>query len=137
MSRWVRVGASGVLGLHGLVHLMGTFAYLRLVEVAGLPYKTTVLGGALDLGATGTAAFAVGWGVAALGFAAAAVGLIARRRWWSPLLLWTTLFSLGLTGLDWGVAATGVVVNLAVLLALLVRTTLRSRLSSSPLLREH
>ena len=34
-----------MIALHGLVHLMGTFAYLKLAEVQGLPYKTTMLVG--------------------------------------------------------------------------------------------
>jgi len=40
--------ASIILILHGLVHLMGTAAYLKLAELKGLPYKTTVLGGRWD-----------------------------------------------------------------------------------------
>ena len=45
--------ASIVLIMHGLIHLMGTTAYLKLAEIKELPYKTTVLAGRWDLG--------VGW----------------------------------------------------------------------------
>ena len=37
--------------VHGLIHLMGTALYLRLTELSGLSYKTSLLGGRLDLGA--------------------------------------------------------------------------------------
>ena len=43
-----------VLALHGLIHFMGTAAYLKLADIQGLPYKTTVLAGRWDLGEAGT-----------------------------------------------------------------------------------
>jgi hypothetical protein len=45
MNRTWTVILAIVIALHGLVHLMGTFAYLKLAEVQGLPYKTTMFGG--------------------------------------------------------------------------------------------
>jgi hypothetical protein len=45
--------AAAVLVLHGLIHLMGTAVYMRLADVQGLSYKTTLLGGRLDLGENG------------------------------------------------------------------------------------
>ncbi len=58
--------ATVVLLLHGLIHLMGTAAYLKLAEIQALPYKTTVLGGRWDLGATGTSVYGALWAVAAI-----------------------------------------------------------------------
>ena len=116
--RIVTVIASVILVLHGLVHLMGTAAYLKLAEVQQLPYKTTVLGGRWDLGSSGTAVFGILWAVAAIGFVLTAIALFGNWDWWRSVLIGVTLFSLVLTSLDWGVAYAGVVVNIAILLIL-------------------
>lgn len=39
--------------------------------------------------------------MAAIGFVAAAVALLAGWGWWQPVLVGVTLFSLVLTALDW------------------------------------
>ncbi|MCE7986973.1 MAG: ABC transporter permease [Caldilinea sp. CFX5] len=115
MFKLMVIVATIVLVLHGLIHLMGTASYLKLVEVQGLPYKTTVLGGRWDLGGNGISLFGALWLVPALGFVVAAVGLSLGAPWWQPLLLTVTLFSLVLTALDWNIAFAGVVVNLIIL----------------------
>ena len=116
--RIVTIIASVILVLHGLIHLMGTAAYMKLAEIQQLPYKTTVLGGRWDLGSSGTAVFGMLWAVAAIGFALTAVALFGNWDWWRSILIGVTLFSLVLTSLDWGVAYAGVIVNLAILLIL-------------------
>lgn len=116
--RILTIIAAIVLVLHALVHFMGTAAYMKLAPIQQLPYKTTVLGGRWDLGASGTTLYGALWAVAAIGFIAAAVGLLAGWSWWQPMLLGVTLFSLVLTALDWGVAYAGVIVNIAILAVL-------------------
>ena len=114
MKIFTIIGAS-VLVLHGLIHLMGTAAYLKLAVIEQLPYKTTLLGGRWDLGASGIAVYGALWAIAAIGFIVAAVALLAGWNWWQPLLIVVTLLSLALTALDWGVAYTGVIVNIVIL----------------------
>ena len=116
--RIITVIASVILFLHGLIHLMGAAAYLKLTEIEQLPYKTTVLGGRWDLGSSGTAIFGILWAVAAIGFVLTAIALFGNWDWWRAILIGVTLFSLVLTSLDWGVAFAGVVVNIAILLIL-------------------
>ena len=116
--RIITVIASVILFLHGLIHLMGTAAYLKLTEIDQLPYKTTILSGRLDLGSIGTTIFGILWAVAAIGFVLTAIALFGNWDWWRSLLIGFTLFSLVLTSLDWGVANAGVIVNLAILLIL-------------------
>ncbi len=116
--RIVTIIASVILVLHGLIHLMGTAAYMKLAEIQQLPYKTTVLGGRWDLGSSGTAVFGMLWAVAAIGFVLTAVALFGNWDWWRSILIGVTLFSLVLTSLDWGVAYAGVIVNLVILLML-------------------
>jgi hypothetical protein len=43
--RILTIIASIVLIMYGLIHLMGTTGYVKLAEIKGLPYKTTVLNG--------------------------------------------------------------------------------------------
>ena len=104
-----------VLVLHGLIHLMGTVAYMKLVDIQQLPYKTTVLGGRLDLGSRGTAVYGLLWAVAAIGFIVSTIAMISGWEWWQPVLLGITIFSLILTALDWKVAYAGVIVNIIIL----------------------
>jgi len=118
MSRFLTTAAAIFLILHGLIHLMGTTVYLKLGAVEGLSYKTALLDGRWEVGESGMRVFGVLWGLAALGFVLAAVAWLAGWAWWLPALVVVTLFSLGLTGLDWRQAFAGVVINLVILAAL-------------------
>jgi len=129
MSALTVIG-SIVLLLHGIVHLIGTAAYLKLTEIEQLPYKTTVLGGRWDLGPAGTAVYGVLWAVAAIGFAVAALAMFNGWTWLQPLLLGVTLFSLVLTTLDWGVAYAGVIINIAILVIVVLGPLFTSWLSA-------
>jgi hypothetical protein len=103
--------AALLLGLHGLIHLLGTTVYLRLGEIQGLPYKTTLLGGRWDLGEGGIRLFGALWVLPALGFLLTAAALLVGCSSWQPLLIGVTRLSLALTMLDWRVAYAGVLVN--------------------------
>ncbi|HTM27021.1 MAG TPA: hypothetical protein VL225_17610 [Vicinamibacterales bacterium] len=118
MQRVLVIAAAVVLVLHGLIHLMGTAAYLKLANVTGIPYKTTLLNRRWDVGDTGIRVFGVLWTVAAFGFIVAAVALLAGSTWWRSVLLAITGLSLVLTALDWNVAFAGVFVNVAILAVL-------------------
>ena len=115
MLRLMLIVATIVLVLHGLIHLMGTAAYMKLAVIQQLPYKTTVLGGRWDLGAGGIAVYGVLWAVAAIGFVVAALAFWFGWAGWQPLLLGVTLLSLALTALDWDVAFAGVILNIVIL----------------------
>lgn len=104
-----------VLALHGLVHLLGFASYWQLAQIEGLPYKTTVLAGQLNLGAAGIRVFGALWLVAAVAFVVTAVAMIGQFSWWRDLLLLATIFSFGLTLLDWQVAKAGGLVDIAIL----------------------
>jgi hypothetical protein len=110
-----------ILGLHGLIHLIGTSVYLQLIDVDGFAYKTTVLGGRVDLGDSGIRIFGALWILPAIGFVAAALGLLEGRSWWQTTLLAATLVSMVLTVLDWNVAFMGALVDLAILGALWIQ----------------
>jgi hypothetical protein len=115
MARWVSYFAAFVLIAHGLIHLLGTTVYLRLGEVSGFPYKTTLLGNSWDIGPVGIGIFGAMWAVAAVGFIVAAIAMLTGSSWWQSVLVTVTVFSLLLTGLDWNLAFAGVALNLVIL----------------------
>ncbi len=107
--------ASFVLIMHGLIHLMGTTVYLKLAEIKGMLYKTTVLDGRWDLGANGIAIYGALWALAAVGFIVSAIAILVGWNWWQPVLIGVTLFSLALIALDRRVAYAGVIINIVIL----------------------
>lgn len=118
MPRVLVIAAAIVVILHGLIHLLGTAAYLKLAPVTGIPYKSTLLNGRWDVGDTGIRAFGVLWAIAAFGFVVVGVALFGRWPWWRSVLLPVTTLSLMLTALDWNVAFAGLFVNAAILAVL-------------------
>ena len=115
MSKIIRIITAVILFFHGLIHLMGTTVYMKLGSLEGFPYKTAILNGRIDLGENGIYIFGVVWALAAIGFVVTAVGLVAQWKWNQSLLVGVSIFSLGLTGLDWVIASTGAIVNIAIL----------------------
>ncbi|MCA0457599.1 MAG: ABC transporter permease [Chloroflexi bacterium] len=113
---WAIIAA--LLGIHGLIHLMGFFAYWPLLTLTDLPYKTALLGGALDLGAVGMRVYSVLWLAAALGFISTSLALVVGWKRWQPVLLVSVLISAAVTILDWSTAFRGTFIDLALLLIL-------------------
>ena len=109
-----------ILGLHGLIHLLGFVAYWPLRAMPELAYKTTFLGGRLNLGAGGTRLYSVIWLLITIGFIAACLGLLSGREWARPLLMATTAASLMVIALDWAPAFRGALVDVAILLLLII-----------------
>ena len=126
MFKGLTITAGSFLALHGLVHLMGWLAYWPLGAIAELPYKTTLFDGTWNLGDGGMRIFSVLWLIVALGFIAAAIGVLTRQPWTAQVLVSATLLSLVITGLDWGAAFLGTAIDGVVLAALLVVPRLRT-----------
>ena len=108
------------LALHGVVHLLGFVVSWKLTTVEGLPYKTTILAGHVDLGEAGIRAFGLGWLLVTPVFVAAALGLLANQGWWLPLAVGVTALSLAICILDWPWAQFGAYINVVILALLLI-----------------
>jgi hypothetical protein len=104
-----------VLVVHGLIHLIGFLVPWELAVVEGFPYRTTVLGGALELGDAGARVLGLAWLAVAAGFVVAGGGWWRRAAWAMPLTLGLALGSTALCLLAWPEAATGIPVNAAIL----------------------
>jgi hypothetical protein len=115
MHRVLITGAAVLLILHGVIHLLGPMASWRLGKLEALPYKTTLLGGAWNVGDPGIRVFGGLRLVPALGFVGSGIALLAGGGWWSPVIVLMAVVCLGLTLLDWSVAYAGAVVNVVIL----------------------
>ncbi len=116
MKRFFVGAIAFALVIHGLIHLMGAVAYLRLGDIASLPYKTTVLNGALDIGEAGITLVGLAWGISAVLFVTAAYAVMATKAWWRGLLLSAVASSLFLSTLDYDLALAGIGANLVLLM---------------------
>lgn len=115
MMRGLTLTAALLLLVHGLIHLMGMTVYMRLGEIDGMEYRTTLLDGRWDLGSGGILVYGALWGVAAVGFTAAAAGWMAGWEPWRTVLVAVALVSLALTVLDWRNAFLGAGINVVIL----------------------
>lgn len=111
---------AAVLVLHGIAHIVGFVAPWRLVEMTELPYKTTVLGGAIDLGDKGIRVVGVIWLIALIAFIAAAMGLLQGAEWWQTPAFAAIALSTVLTLSEWPRTRAGTLVNVILLAALLL-----------------
>ncbi len=115
MSKTIKTISVIILVVHGLIHLMGPAVYMKLIEIQDFSYKTTLLGGRWDLGENGISIFGAMWVVPAVGFIVISIALLAKWKWWKPILVAVALFSLVLTVLDWSIAYAGAALNIFIL----------------------
>jgi hypothetical protein len=98
---------------HGFAHLVGLAGSWQLGT--GIPHKTTLLGGRLDLGERGIRAFGVVWLIGAMAFTAAAAALILVQPSWTSLVLAAAAFSLVISILALPDARIGVGIDVVLL----------------------
>jgi hypothetical protein len=115
MTSFIKIIVALGLITHGFIHLIGTIVYMRLGEIQGFNYKTTLLGGRWDLGVNGMRSFGALWIFPAVGFIIIGIALLMNLSWWQSMLVPVTLFSMVLTDMDWNVAYGGLIVNTAIL----------------------
>jgi CHASE2 domain-containing sensor protein len=103
-----------------MAHLPGFAVAWRLTTSNEMPYKTTLLGGRVDVGDAGMRVMGLLWLAGALGFVIAAVMTWRATPGWPTLTLLVTLVSLVLSVLAWPDSRIGVAVNVAIVALLLV-----------------
>ncbi len=106
--------------IHGLIHLIGFRVYGQGVQVAEMPFKTTFLNGALDLGFSGTRIYGLFWLLPTVGFVFAGVAFLLHASWWQPVMIATSLISIVLTVIDWSYAFRGTLIDIVLICAALV-----------------
>jgi hypothetical protein len=111
----VQLGASVVLALHGLVHLIGFVVPWRLATIEGFPYRTAVLNGSMEIGDLGVRALGVVWLVLAVGFVVAAFGVWRGESWALLLTAVLAVVSLAISVVGLPEASAGIAINLVIL----------------------
>jgi hypothetical protein len=126
----IRIIAGVFMVLHGLVHLLYLGQSRRLFELqAGLVWPDGSWAFAKLLGEDATRWLAgVACILAALGFMAGGIAILAGQSWWRPLVVGTAAFSAAIFVLFWDGSllrladkgAIAILINLAILLAVLI-----------------
>lgn len=123
----LRYLATAALAAHGLIHLIGFVVPWRIAEVEGFAYRTTAFGGSVELGATGVQVVGLAWLAIAVGFVVAAVGVWRRSASALGLTAALAVASLAVCVLGLPETVAGIVVNVAILVAVTWATFLRGR----------
>ena len=111
----MRIAIAVFLALHGFAHFVGFAGSFGLAE--SMPYKTTVLGGTVDLGDAGIRVFGVMWLIAAGAFLVASAAAMTNQAWWTRALLVAVTGSLVLCAMALPEARIGVALDLLILAA--------------------
>jgi hypothetical protein len=92
----MRYALALLVGAHGVAHLVGFAVAWHLIASAEVPYKTTVLGGLIDVGHGGTRVVGLIWLATALACMVAGSVLWEGAAWAIPFTKAVLLFSLAL-----------------------------------------
>jgi hypothetical protein len=111
----LRLVAAALLAVHGLIHLIGFVVPWRIAEAEGFAYRTTALGGSVELGTTGAQLVGLAWLAIAVGFVVASIGVWRRSAWALGLTVALAIASLFVCALGLPETVAGIVVNVAIL----------------------
>ena len=104
-----------VLFVHAVAHLVGFIVPWRMATFEEIPYKTTLLGGMLNVGVVGIRIVGILWLVTALSFVATGILVLQSHPMWQLITLYLAAFSLLLCILGWPDSKIGVFVNVVIL----------------------
>jgi hypothetical protein len=108
----MRIVLALLLGAHGFAHVVGFLVTWRLVKSTDVPYHTTILNGAVDLGHAGIRLYGVAWLLLAAAFVAVAAGLWLQAPWWYAAGAAAVAASLLFCMLGWPETRIGLLVNI-------------------------
>lgn len=105
----------------------------KLMSIADLPYRTTIWGNAVDIGAIGVGAIGLMWRITGAAFVFLAVAVVVDAAWWYPVLLPTAAVSTIACVVEWPQARAGVLANAVVsVLAVAVHAQASGQVQWSP-----
>ena len=116
----MRFALALILIVHGVAHLVGFVVPWRLAKLDEAPYKTTLLGGRLDVGDAGIRFNGVLWLLAGLGFVVSGAALMLVAPWWPHFTTIAAAGSLVLAVAGWPDSRIGVPIDLLILAYLLI-----------------
>jgi hypothetical protein len=103
-----------LLAVHGLAHLAGFVVPWKLMAIADLPYRTTVFGGSVNIGAIGVRIMGVLWLFTGATFVLLAMAVLVDAAWWYGAFLMTAAVSTIACVVEWPQARAGVLANVVV-----------------------
>ena len=106
----MRIAISLLFIAHGVAHLVGFVVPWKLMSAAEVPYRTTVVGDAIDIGDSGVRALGIAWLITALAFILIGCVMIAGGNV-RPWIFVVLTLSVVLCVLGWPDARIGLVVN--------------------------
>lgn len=120
----IRLVVGGVVGAHGVGHVMGWIQAWGIARIEGTSSRSWLFTDLLGDGTTRALGGAL-WLAPTLGFVIAAAGLFTGQSWWRPVALGSAVVSLAAIALFWDALPMGsrigaIGVNLAVVAGLLV-----------------
>ena len=110
--------------LHGGAHLPGFVNEWRLAKLEGLHYRTTILGGRVELGDAGIRVVGLLWLAAAVAFLVTGVAAALNVSWWMTAGAGVAVGSLLLSMVELPEARVGVMVNALILAGLVIAARL-------------
>ena len=111
---------------HGVAHIVGFVVPWKLMQMPEMPYRTTSLGGMMDVGDAGIRLMGVLWLSIGLAFAVVAGGVAAGWNMRAAVFALLALSS-AFCVIGWPEARIGLIVNAALLAALLALPELAGR----------
>jgi hypothetical protein len=115
----MRIALAILMAIHGIAHTAGFAESWRLAPASGVPYRTTVFGGRLDLGDAGIRTVGVLWLAVAIAFLGTAVATVLNAPWWQSAAAVSATASISLTFLELPQARIGTLINVIILASLL------------------
>jgi hypothetical protein len=109
-----------LLVAHGVAHLPGFLVSWQLRSFPEMPYRTTIFGGAVDVGDSGVKATGLRWLVLSVLFVLAGAGTLMHATWWQPFVYAAVGLSTALCLVGWRDARLGLVANAVILLLLVI-----------------
>jgi hypothetical protein len=116
----MRIVLAALLLAHGVAHLPGFLVNWQLRSFPEMPYRRTILGGAVDIGDGGIKAIGLVWLVLSMLFVVAAGATLMRATWSLPFVYIAVGLSTALCVLGWPNARLGLAANAVILLLLVI-----------------
>jgi hypothetical protein len=124
----VRLVLAALMVCHGIAHVPGFLASWRLAVLQGIPYRTVLFAGRVDVGDRGMRVVGVAWLVLGAAFVMVSGAALFAQPWWLPSAFVVTLASLALCAAELPASRVGVGVNLAMLAVLALAAASRGSL---------
>ena len=116
----MRLAIAVLVFVHAIAHLLQFADAFRLIPAGGIPSRTTLLDGRLDVGNGGIRLMGMLWLTLAIAFTAVTAGMALGTTWWVKVAGVGAMISLVMTFLEAPRAQIGLWTNVVILTAILI-----------------